>query len=413
MRRWLPWFASLLATSCGAPELYARLGLEKTATSTEIRRSYHAQARHAHPDKVEGDQAVKAAAAEKFKQLAEAYEVLMDKQLRANYDRTGVVPDDRAKASANQQSSGEEDDFGFESSKARQQQQQQQQQQRSGFGRFYESYDAFEVRLAQGRARRARSMETIRKHLLSPNGTAVRHGLIGFYRVGEEALLKDRLKFPYPFAGWSLGREGSGFWWEDELQTFLVPLGASTNEASELSRHFGLTHTSELPAVAWVRKEAALGFALHRPQSASALVDWVYRHLASSLKVRVALLCHTAPTLRSIAPSSPASEPRGPARLVGDQRRPPAGQGVVDRWPLRKAVWFDRAARRNLQPLVVRLALVVLLAGGHQGHRAGARRVAGRDHDLEGWRGACAAPRAKVHRLQRTRMLRRGAQALA
>ena len=302
------WFASLLAFSCGAPELYDRLGLEKTATPAEIRRSYHAQARHSHPDKVDGDQAVKAAAAEKFKQLAEAYEVLMDKQLRANYDRTGAIPDDRAKASANQQSSGEEDDFGFESAKARQQQQQQQR----GFGRFYESYDTFEVRLAQGRARRARSMETIRKHLLAPNGTAVRHGLIGFYRVGEEALLKDRLKFPYPFAGWSLGREGSGFWWEDELQTFLVPLGASTNEASELSRHFGLTHTSELPAVAWVRKEAALGFELHRPQSAPSLVEWVYMRLASSLKVRCMCRASAAQRTARHSISARASEPRVP-----------------------------------------------------------------------------------------------------
>ena len=91
-------------------ELYQRLGLEKTATSAEIRRAYHAQARQTHPDKVEGD---KAAAAEKFKRLAEAYEVLTDKKLRAEYDRTGRVPDDRAKAAANQQSTGEEEEFGY------------------------------------------------------------------------------------------------------------------------------------------------------------------------------------------------------------------------------------------------------------------------------------------------------------
>ena len=70
----------------------------------------------------------------------------------------------------------------------------------------------FEVRLAQGRARRARSLAQLRKHLHAPNGTALRYGLVGFYRAGDEAALKDRLKFPYPFAGWSLGREGSGFW---------------------------------------------------------------------------------------------------------------------------------------------------------------------------------------------------------
>ena len=198
-------------------ELYRRLGLEKTATSAEIRRAYHAQARQTHPDKVEGD---KAAAAEKFKRLAEAYEVLTDKKLRVEYDRTGRVPDDRAKAAANQQSTGEEEEFGYGGGRPAPSAPQGQ-----WGGRRYESYDAFEVRLAQGRARRARSLAQLRKHLHAPNGTALRYGLVGFYRAGDEAALKDRLKFPYPFAGWSLGREGSGFWCELHMASysFLTP----------------------------------------------------------------------------------------------------------------------------------------------------------------------------------------------
>lgn len=264
--------------SAGSLELYDRLELAKTATATEIRRAYHQKARHAHPDKVDGDQAAKEAAAEKFKRLAEAYEVLMDKGMRADYDRSGRIPDDKAKNAANQQSTGEEDDFGFE--------QKPSPPPRGGhWGRGFESYDAFEVRLAQGRARRARSMEQLRRHLFAPNGTAIRYGLVGFYRAGEEGTLKERLKFPYPFAGWSLGREGSGFWWEDELQTFLVPLGQSTNELSELSKHFGLSHSSQLPAVAWVRKEAAMGFELARPASSRDLVDWVYQRLSSTIRI--------------------------------------------------------------------------------------------------------------------------------
>ena len=188
-------------------ELYQRLGLEKAATSAEIRRAYHAQARHTHPDKVEGDKAV---AAEKFKRLAEAYEVLTDKKLRVEYDRTGQIPDDRAKSAANQQSTGEEEEFGYGGARPAPSAPQQ-------WGRRYESYDAFEVRLAQGRARRARSLAQLRKHLHAPNGTALRYGLVGFYRAGDEAALKERLKFPYPFAGWSLGREGSGFWCELQI----------------------------------------------------------------------------------------------------------------------------------------------------------------------------------------------------
>ena len=44
------------------------------------------------------------------------------------------------------------------------------------------------------------------------------------------------------------------------MQTFLVPIGASSNEQSDLLRHFGLSAASALPVIAWVRKDAALSF---------------------------------------------------------------------------------------------------------------------------------------------------------
>ena len=114
-----------------------------------------------------------------------------------------------------EQSTGEEEEFGYGGGRPAPSAPQGQ-----WGGRRYESYDAFEVRLAQGRARRARSLAQLRKHLHAPNGTALRYGLVGFYRAGDEAALKDRLKFPYPFAGWSLGREGSGFWCELHIASY-------------------------------------------------------------------------------------------------------------------------------------------------------------------------------------------------
>jgi len=38
------------------------------------------------------------------------------------------------------------------------------------------------------------------------------------------------------------------------VQTFLVPIGASSNEQSDLLRHFGLSANSALPVIAWVRE---------------------------------------------------------------------------------------------------------------------------------------------------------------
>jgi molecular chaperone DnaJ len=62
-------------------DYYEVLGLTKTATPDEIKKAYRKKALEHHPDKG-GDETV-------FKEIAEAYEVLSDKEKRANYDRFG------------------------------------------------------------------------------------------------------------------------------------------------------------------------------------------------------------------------------------------------------------------------------------------------------------------------------------
>ena len=66
-------------------EYYDRLGISPSATSEEIRSAYKKCAIKYHPDKNQGNPE----AAEKFKQVAEAYEVLSDENKRATYDRFG------------------------------------------------------------------------------------------------------------------------------------------------------------------------------------------------------------------------------------------------------------------------------------------------------------------------------------
>lgn len=65
--------------------LYDELGISPTATEQEIRSAYRKAALKYHPDKNNGDPA----AAEKFKKVAEAYEVLSDADRRAKYDMYG------------------------------------------------------------------------------------------------------------------------------------------------------------------------------------------------------------------------------------------------------------------------------------------------------------------------------------
>lgn len=66
-------------------DYYEVLEISKTATITEIKKAYKKKAIQYHPDKNPGN----AEAEDKFKEAAEAYEILSDEQKRAKYDRYG------------------------------------------------------------------------------------------------------------------------------------------------------------------------------------------------------------------------------------------------------------------------------------------------------------------------------------
>ncbi|AMV22104.1 DnaJ C-terminal domain-containing protein [Planctomyces sp. SH-PL14] len=67
------------------PNFYDVLGVSKTATQDQIRKAYKKIARENHPDAKPNDKA----AADRFKQANEAYEVLGDEEKRKKYDQFG------------------------------------------------------------------------------------------------------------------------------------------------------------------------------------------------------------------------------------------------------------------------------------------------------------------------------------
>ncbi len=66
-------------------DYYELLGVGRNASEDELKRAYRKLAMQYHPDRNQGDEA----AAEKFKEICEAYEVLSDRDKRQRYDQFG------------------------------------------------------------------------------------------------------------------------------------------------------------------------------------------------------------------------------------------------------------------------------------------------------------------------------------
>jgi curved DNA-binding protein len=66
-------------------DYYATLGVSKTATPEEIKKSFRKLALKYHPDRNPGDKASEA----RFKEISEAYEILSDAEKRRKYDKFG------------------------------------------------------------------------------------------------------------------------------------------------------------------------------------------------------------------------------------------------------------------------------------------------------------------------------------
>lgn len=68
--------------------LYACLGIARTAKQSDIKKAYYDLSKECHPDRNEGS----ARAAERFHRITEAYKVLGNETSRREYDKSEVQP---------------------------------------------------------------------------------------------------------------------------------------------------------------------------------------------------------------------------------------------------------------------------------------------------------------------------------
>src|SRR6478672_10398089 len=66
-------------------DLYEVLGVDRKASASDLKKAYYKLAKQYHPDVNPGDKE----AEDKFKEAAQAYQVLSDEEQRARYDRFG------------------------------------------------------------------------------------------------------------------------------------------------------------------------------------------------------------------------------------------------------------------------------------------------------------------------------------
>ena len=224
------------AASQSSNNLYTILGVTQTATSREIKSAYRRKALDTHPDK---NKAVSAEqAAEAFRQVVQAFEVLSDPERREYYDATGRTEEQdqqQGYGEYQQQQQHQQQAYHWHFHWHDQQQQQQQQQQQHAYHNMH-LRDTWEAQNAQSRMMHITSLQQFRTLMLDDEQVRLeRHFLLCFVKPGQmEAMALHEMVFPYPFAGMSEQQ----IWWEDILQTMYVSL---TEHEAPLAEFFGLS----------------------------------------------------------------------------------------------------------------------------------------------------------------------------
>lgn len=219
-------------------DLYNLLGVDRSASTQEIKKAYRRKALDTHPDKNKDVPAEEAAAA--FQKVVHAFEILSDASSRNRYDRTGRTDDSGGMGGGSRQHHG---GGGFQwtfrwSSNTRQARP--------------KLKDRFSVKEAQSRILHIVSLDQLEVIMTTAESNSNGNGngssnerlvlernlLICFYTPPLETHVMDEMVYPWPFAAMSTQK----IWWEDLLQTTVVRY----HRSNELTEFFGIPPGDQL-----------------------------------------------------------------------------------------------------------------------------------------------------------------------
>ena len=213
-------------------------------------------------------------AAEAFRKVVHAFEVLSDSNSRRNYDRTGRDSTQQQRSSGC--GGGFQLSWSWSSSSSRS----------SSGGRTYRTHynrpkpklkDKFEVKEAQSRVLHIVSLEQLEAVIVDDDDTLERNLLICFYTPPMEQHLNDEMVYPWPFAAMS----SQGIWWEDLLQTTTVRF----HRANDLTEFFGIPNgeTMKNPIFVFGKRGANINDAKSWPRletrDRKQFDDWVWKRM--------------------------------------------------------------------------------------------------------------------------------------
>jgi len=211
-------------------DLYKILGVDRSASTREIKKAYRKKALDTHPDKNKDVPAEEAAAA--FQKVVHAFEILSDESSRNRYDRTGRTDD----SGGHGQQGGGGFQFNF----------------RWNTDMFYQRRakpklkDRFEVKQSQSRILHIVSLDQLEVIMTTTESdesdkdglVLERNLLICFYTPPLEKQVMEEMVYPWPFAATS----SQGIWWEELLQTTAVRY----HRSNELTEFFGVPKGEKL-----------------------------------------------------------------------------------------------------------------------------------------------------------------------